>query len=145
MKQKKLKPTGKAWVIVWVSYDYNDQFYYPSGEMGNVGLPNAVYLNKEEADKACLEENAKNFAGLDLEEYCDGDVASIFKSKKIQTDEDVNEVFKKLFGVDASPGHYRVPQEVPLKNLIELAKMVSLEFYTVVETGIYGTPKTAES
>ena len=53
--------TSKAYVVVSIDYDYDDNYYHSKGDAGN---PVHVFLDKDLADKVCAEKNLKELTGL---------------------------------------------------------------------------------
>ena len=70
MANKKSKTsTGEIYVVVENSFEYNDEYYYRSGDGG---IPKVYFTSKQEAEERCQQLNEYARSSASAEDYNDG-------------------------------------------------------------------------
>lgn len=113
---------GKAYAVVEVEFDYNDQIFYEGGySMHEV----KAYRSKEKADFIALNKNVERLRGLDLKSYC-------YSLDDLILPEDMDRFFE-LIKKDKKSWGDSLPEDLPDEVGKELLEILHLKFYEVQE------------
>jgi hypothetical protein len=140
IKTTKIAKEPKTFYIVMSQeMEYNDQNYFPAGD-GQCGNPEKMFDNHEDAEKACEQMNAEQLNGINPLDYCEW----IYDLVPKQNEEQFKKLYKEFFGketvlFDKDDYDHEVtffPRNATLEQIIELAKLMNLQFYYVAKVSM---------
>lgn len=126
----------KAYVIVRIGYEYNDEIYYSHDRSGH---PTLVFFSKQSAHEKVRELNAVEFKSTNISEYyyeisevCDDlDELQLFV-------DDLNSKYGKPQPVSSwdRPDEWRLHNDATVEESKKYCDMVKISFFEVIETQV---------
>ncbi len=126
--------TQRVWVIVEVTWEYNDEYSYSSD--GDSGRPALAFTTEAAAKEACMRKNVAAMRSDDnLCNYNGNDGWEALAG----SEEDAQGKLRKFcdsIGCETGDNSLSVPPKVTYENCVKLYGMISLCFYSVEEIAI---------
>ncbi len=118
------------YIVQEIGYEYNDECYTPFED--NSGKPTRVFIDKDSAEDWVNVLNAKQFSGMNLNEYGYSTTEVIRNVEKFTTA--YNKLFDKNVSVeDVEDFEFKLPENLTVYQYNQLKPHLKISFFVVVK------------